>query len=151
MKYSILCFFPYSLYISQRTCEASCKIADVWIIIILFLLLFGAFIAVGQYAIWRNSNIVFLELIASKWYPLPVCLRIIWEIMHKIQTNKYKNTIFIDGRIELAKVGWKYDHIWLPYTYLSEWNNWPSHSQNHRFSYPCPYFMPPRLGILRTE
>lgn len=71
--------------------------------------------------------------------------------MHKIQTNKYKNTIFIDGKIELAKVGWKYDHIWLPYMYLSELNNWPSHSQNHRFSYPYPYFMPPKLGILRSE
>ena len=80
-----------------------------------------------------------------------MCLRIIWEIMHKIQTNKYKNTIFIDGRIELAKVGWKYDHIWLPYTYLSELNNWQSHSQNHRFSCPYPYFMPPSLGILRTR
>lgn len=31
--------------------------------------------------------------------------------MHKIQTNKYKNTVFIDGKIELAKIGWKYDHI----------------------------------------
>lgn len=35
MKYSILGFFPYSLYISLGTCVLSFKIAeDVWIIII---------------------------------------------------------------------------------------------------------------------
>lgn len=50
MKYSILCFFPYSLYISLRTCEASFKIVeDVWIIIIiLLLLLLGALVAIEQ-------------------------------------------------------------------------------------------------------